>query len=148
MKKLKNVSANANVNLRNIQQPILFLDHSYTPVVNVNTIEVIEMEFKEIKDYMKELMANDDDFWTVFNAEDYYSRMEGAFEDEGDDWSCNFVICSFQIESSECMETENAIEMMKEHLHQEHSWDILMREVKKLATTNKDAKQLSLMDGE
>ena len=35
------------MNLRNIQQPILFLDHSYTPVVNANTIEVIKMSLDE-----------------------------------------------------------------------------------------------------
>ena len=36
------------MNLGNIQQPILFLDHSYTPVVNVDIIEVSEMEKNEI----------------------------------------------------------------------------------------------------
>ena len=144
MKKLKNVSANANVNLGNIQQPILFLDHSYTPVVNVDIIEVSEMDFNEIKEYLKELMANDDDFWTVFNAEDYYSRMDGAFKDEGEDWSC--VFCSFQIESSECMESKDAIEMIEEHLQEKHTWDILMKEIKKNVAANKDAKQLSLME--
>jgi hypothetical protein len=139
---LKNVSA--DVNLRNIQQPILFLDHSYTPVVNVDIIEVSEMDFNEIKEYLKELMANDDDFWTVFNAEDYYSRMDGAFKDEGDDWECGF--CSFQIESSDCVESKDAIEMIEEHLQEKHTWDILMKEIKKNVAANKDAKQLSLME--
>ena len=42
MKKLKNVSA--DVNLRSIQRQILFQDHSYALVVNVDIIEVSEME--------------------------------------------------------------------------------------------------------
>ena len=102
------------------------------------------IEKDEIKDYLKGLMANDDDLWTVFNAEDYYSRMEGAFKDEGDDWSCDF--CSFQIESSECMESKDAVELMEEHLQEEHTWDILMKEVKKNITANKNAMQSSLME--
>ena len=142
MKKLKNASA--NVNLRSIQRQILFQDHSYALVVNVGIIEVSEMDFNEIKEYLKELMANDDDFWTVFNAEDYYSRMDGAFKDEGDDWECGF--CSFQIESSDCVESKDAIEMIEEHLQEKHTWDILMKEIKKNVAANKDAKQLSLME--
>ena len=103
-----------------------------------------EMDFNEIKDYLKELMANDDNFWDVFNAEDYYSRIEGAFKDEGDDWECDF--CDFQFDSSECVEPKQARESMEDHLREEHTWDILMKEVKKLAAANKDAKQLSLME--
>ena len=41
-------NANANVNLRSIRRQILFLDHSYALVVNVDIIEVSEMEKNEI----------------------------------------------------------------------------------------------------
>lgn len=46
-------NASANVNLRSIQRRILFLDHSYAFVVNVDIIEVSEMDFNEIKEYLK-----------------------------------------------------------------------------------------------
>ena len=41
-------NANANVNLRSIRRQILFQDHSYALVVNVDIIEVSEMEKNEI----------------------------------------------------------------------------------------------------
>ena len=50
------------------------------------------MEILKRKEYLKELMANDDDFWTLFNAEDYYSRMEGAFKDEDDEYPFKFGV--------------------------------------------------------
>ena len=102
------------------------------------------MECNEIKEYLKELMAEDDNFWDVFNTGDYYSRMDGAFKDEGDDWEC--VFCDYQLESYYNFEPEKAIELMEEHLQENHTWDILMKEIKKLATTNKEATQLSLME--
>ena len=101
------------------------------------------MDFNEIKDYLKELMANDDNFWDVFNAEDYYSRIEGAFKDEGDDWECDF--CDFQFDSSECVEPKQARESMEDHLREEHTWDILMKEVKKLAAAMGFPKEYQFM---
>lgn len=38
--------------------------------------------------------VNEDVFWAWFEPDEFYSRSESAFKDEGDDFSCD--LCDFE----------------------------------------------------
>jgi hypothetical protein len=79
---------------------------------------------------------DEDLFWEWFEPEEFYTRSEGAFRDEGDDWECD--LCNeVTIGSAECVEEDRAEDIMKEHIFEEHSDAIIREALKDYFTQNK-----------
>ena len=86
---------------------------------------------------------DEDLFWEWFEPEEFYTRSEGAFRDEGDDFSCN--LCDFEIEGWRGLDDDNAEDTMAEHIFEEHAEEIIMKAIRLQFTVKRsEKKQTSL----
>lgn len=87
---------------------------------------------KDIKELLKDLLEGMDmeTFFDHFELGDYYSELEGAFKDEGNDYLCD--LCDdFSIASHDDVAEDKALESIEEHIFTEHALEILEMELKK-----------------
>ncbi len=99
---------------------------------------------KQILEDLTELI-DEEMFWTWFEPSDFYSRFESAFQDEGDDCNCN--LCDYEIEGYYGHSTETSDEeLMKEHIFEEHSEELIRKAIQSHFLKPSKANQLSTLE--
>ncbi len=87
-------------------------------------------------------LVDEDMFWSWFEPEEFYSRSESAFKDEGDDFSCDY--CDYEIAGWEGLDEDKAEDAMTEHIYEYHSDEIIKEELRKYFVKPSNTKQVSV----
>ena len=98
---------------------------------------------KQILEDIMELI-DEEMFWTWFEPSDFYSSLKTAFADEGDDYNCN--LCDYEIEGYDGHSTETSEDLMKEHIFEEHSEEIINKAIQSHFQKHSKANQLSTLE--
>lgn len=95
----------------------------------------------EIMEYLKEAVSQfEEDLWDYLEAEQYGSITHSAFGDEGVEVQCD--LCDFTVGEADSNLTEgDALEILKDHLTEEHEWEIITKELKKALKNPKGSEE-------
>ena len=98
---------------------------------------------KQILEGLMELI-DEEMFWSWFEPSDFYSSLKNAFADEGDDYNCN--LCDNEIDGCYGVSKEVSEDLMKEHIFEEHSEEILLRAIQSHFQKPSKSKQISALE--
>ena len=98
---------------------------------------------KQILENIMELI-DEEMFWTWFEPSDFYSSLKNAFADEGDDYNCN--LCDYEIDGCDGVSKDVSEDLMKEHIFEEHSEELIRKAIQSHFLKPSKANQLSTLE--